>query len=159
MSVSHFPCLSDFSPQSRSYSVCFSYFTFFTVSRHIQGPTLCVSYFARFSPFLAIFLVLLYEYFIFLVCLFSRHITGKRCFYHICYVFQLSRQNPGRTVCISRFSRFSLFLAVFHVQQCVFLIFHIFRFSLHTPGPTVCISHFHLFQCFSPYSMSDSVCT
>jgi hypothetical protein len=40
------------------------------------------------------------------------------------------------------FSRFSMSLAIFHVQHCVFLIFCDFQFYRHTPGPTVCIPHF-----------------
>jgi len=37
-----------FSLYSRSYSVCVSFSTFFTVSRHISVPTVCVSHFSRF---------------------------------------------------------------------------------------------------------------
>ena len=79
--------------------------------------------------------------------------------------FSVSRHIPGPTVCISHFSRFSVFLAIFQVLQCAFLIFHVFQcflpysrsysvsvsFSMFfsffriTPGPTVCISHFLLF--------------
>ena len=44
------------------------------------------------------------------------------------------------------------------VLPCVFLIFHDFQFSLHTPGLQCAFLIFHVFQCFSPYSMSYSVC-
>ena len=55
--------------------------------------------------------------------------------------FSVSRHNPGPTVCISYFSRFSVFLAIFQVLQCLFLIFHYFPFSRHTPCPTFMYTH------------------
>ena len=58
-----------------------------------------------------------------------------------------------------KFSRFSVFIAIFQVLQCVFLIVHDFQFSCHIPCPIVCNSHFfnfsmllaifHFLQCFS----------
>ena len=60
--------------------------------------------------------------------------------------FQFSCDIPGTIVCISHFSRLSIFLAIFHFLQCVFLIFHDFQFSCLIPGPTVCISHFLAFS-------------
>ena len=42
------------------------------------------------------------------------------------FVFDVSHQNPGPTVCVSHFSRFSAFLAIFPVLQCVCLIFQVF---------------------------------
>ena len=167
-----------FSPYSRSYSVTFSFFTFFSVSHHTPGPTVWLSHFSRFSVFLAIF-----QFIVWLCLIFP--------------IFQFSHQNPGPTVCIYHISRFSVFLAIFQFLQCVFLILHFFQgllpyfisyhvsfpFSLfvsflaifqvlqceflillvcqiscHIPVPTVCISHLHVFQCFSPYSRSYSVC-
>ena len=72
--VSHFPRFSVFPPQSRFYSMCFSFCTIFGVSRrilglpcelliflfgqfscHIPGSTVCNIHFSRFSVFLAIF--------------------------------------------------------------------------------------------------------
>ena len=119
------------SPYSRSYSVCVSFSRFSHFSSHIPGPTLCVSYFARFKcflpyfmsyhvsfsfslflSFLAIFQVLLCEFLIFLFSQFSHHI-------------------PGPTVCIPHLSSFSFsffFFAIFQVLKCVFLIFMIFSF-------------------------------
>jgi hypothetical protein len=44
-----------FSPYSRSDSMHFSFSTFFSVSRHNAGLTLCFSHFSRFSVFFAIF--------------------------------------------------------------------------------------------------------
>jgi hypothetical protein len=51
-------------------------------------------------------------------------------------------------VCISQFSLFSAFLAIFHVLQCVFLIFHDFQFYRHIPASTVSSSHFSRFWIF-----------
>ena len=53
-------------------------------------------------------------------------------------MFQFSRNIPCPAVCISHFSHFSIFLAIFHLLQYVFLIFHVF-------------------QCVLPYSTSYSV--
>jgi len=47
-----------FLPYSKSYSVWFLFSTFFTFSCHFPGPIVCVSQFARFSMFLAIFQIL-----------------------------------------------------------------------------------------------------
>jgi len=147
-----------FSAFSRSYSVCVVIFLICQCSRHIPGPTECVSHFARVSVFLAIFQFLPCEFLIF-ICQFSRHI-------------------PGPTVCVSHFSRFLTFLAIIQVLQCTFLIFHPFQcFSPYSRSYHVsfsisllvsfltiiqvlqCIFHiFHVFHCFSPYSRFHSEC-
>jgi hypothetical protein len=57
----------------------------------------------------------------------------------IFHVFLFFLHIPGPSMCISHFSRFSVFLNIFHILQCAFLIFHVF-------------------ECFSPYSRSYSVC-
>ena len=49
--VPHFSRFSWFSPYSRSYSGHFSFFTFFSVSRHIPGHTVFVFHFPHFSIF------------------------------------------------------------------------------------------------------------
>jgi hypothetical protein len=118
-----------FLSQSRTYSVYISYFSFFTVSLHIPGPTVCASHFACFSVFLAIFHVLPCEFLIFLVGHVTRHI-------------------PGHRVCISHFLRFSVFLTIFLVIHFLCLIFHVFQFSCHNPGPTV------YFSCLTFFSVS-----
>jgi hypothetical protein len=46
----------------------------------------------------------------------------KQCFFHIFHIFQFCHHIPGTTMCISYFSWFSVFLAIFHVLQCVFVI-------------------------------------
>ena len=140
-------------------TVCISHFTrFFSVSRHIPAPTVCVSHFARFSVF-------------------SPHSRS----YHVSFSFSsfvrfLAIFQVQQCVCLI-FHVFD-FLALFQVLSCALFIFHIFQFSGHIPGPTVCVSHFarlkvflaifwvlefaflsfHFFLCFSPYSRSYSVC-
>ena len=146
----------------------FSFSKFFSVSRHIPVPTVCVSHFTRFFSV-------------------SRHIPVPTvCVSHFTRFFSVSRHIPAPTVCVSHFARFSVFsphsrsyhvsfsfssfvrfLAIFQVQQCVCLIFHvfdflalfqvlscalfifhIFQFSGHIPGPTVCVSHFARLKVF-----------
>ena len=116
-------------PYSRSYSVCFSFSTFFSFlaifyvlrceflilydfqfSPHIQGPTVSICLFPRFSVFLAIFQVI-------------------QCAFLIFHVFQVSLHIPGPTVCNSHFSRYSGFLVILQDIQCFYLIFHIFQVS------------------------------
>ena len=59
---------------------------------------------------------------------------------------------------ISKFSAFSLFLAIFHVLNCVFFIFRDFQFSRHIPGPRVCISHISRFSLISSFFKYSSGC-
>ena len=146
--ISHFRWYSVLSPYSRSFSVHFSFITFFSDFVIFQVvkwkflismifsflaifPVLQWTFlnFPPFSVFLAIFHVLKY---VFLIL----------CDFHFC------RHIPGPTVCISHFSRFSLisslfksssvcfwysvicsFLAIFHGLQWTFLIFQLFQFS------------------------------
>ena len=88
--------------------------------------------------------------------------------------FSFCRHNPGPKLCISHFSRFSVFLAIFWVIQFLCLIFHVCQFSRRNPGPKVCIFtisglslflaifqvlqcvflSLHFFQCFLPYFKS-----
>ena len=138
MFVYHFPCFFSFLATILVLHY-FSYLSFFSVSCHIPCPTECVSHFARFSLFLAIFHVPPCEFLCFLMCQFSRHI-------------------PVPTECVYHFTRFSVFLTIFQVIQCFCLIFQFFQFSGHNPGHTDCISHTSRFNCFSPYYMSYSVC-
>ena len=112
----------------------FSILTFFTVSRHFPGPTVCGSHFTRlsvFSPYSRSYSV---QFSVFLFFSVSCHIPCHRVFVSHFTRFSDSRHNSGPTVCISHFFlRFSLFLSIFHVLHCVFLILQ-------------------FFQCFSPYS-------
>jgi hypothetical protein len=87
-----------------------------------------------------------------------------QCFCHIFHVFHFSRQNSGSIVFVSHFTRFSVFLAKFHVLSCEFLIFLIVSFlgifqvhfsfstflsvSRYIPGQIVFVSHFPPFSVF-----------
>jgi hypothetical protein len=88
-----FHVIQYFSPYSR-YSVCFSFFMLFSVSRHTPGPTVRISHFPRFLVFFAIFQV-------------------KQCLCLFFHILKFSLHIPGPTVCISYSSRFSVFLAIF----------------------------------------------
>jgi hypothetical protein len=130
----------------------------FQFPRHIPGSLVCVSDISCFSVFLTIFHIL-------------------RCVFFIFHDFQFSHHTPGPTVCNSHFSSFSVFLPYsrsydmhfsfftfsvflpkFHVLQCVFLIFHDFSFLAMLQVLQWEFIIFNFFQCFSPYSMSNSVC-
>ena len=93
-------------------------------------------------------------------------------------LISVSRHIPGARVCISHFSTFFSFLAIFQVLQCVCLIFHDFQcflpysrsyqliFSISELVSFLDIFQvlqctfliFHIFHCFLPYSRSYSVC-
>ena len=121
MRVSHITCLSFYSPYSSSYSVCVSFSTF--------------------SDFIDIFQVLhcaFLTFYIFQSFLpYSRSYSVRFSFYTL--FFRFSRNIPDPKVCVSHYSRFSVFLAICQVLRYAFLIIH-------------------AFQCFSPYSRSYSVC-
>ena len=124
----------------QSYSVHFSFLTFFTVSCHIPDPTVWVSHFPHFSvfsPYAKYYSVLLYFFF-----MFSRHIPSCRvCFSHFAHfsvflaIFQVLPLSFS-------FSSFVSFLAIIQILQCAFLIFMFFTVSRHIPGPRVCFPHF-----------------
>ena len=138
MLVSHFPRFSDFSPYSRSYSVNFSFSTFFSVSPHISGPRVCILIFHVLQFFVFCFLLLLLlPFFTPTVCLFNFSCLSVFCPYSRSYIVQFS---------------FST----------------IFRFSPHIPGPPVWVSghipdhkvfvpHFPRFSVFLLYPRSYSV--
>ena len=132
MFISHFSSFQCFSPYFMSNNLCFSFSmifsflaivqvlqcafpfsTFLSVSRHIPGQTVFVSHFPRFSVFSpysrsnSVF-VSFFTFFSFLAIF---HVL--ECEFLIFHVFQFSRHNPGSIVCISHFSRFSVFLAIF----------------------------------------------
>ena len=72
--------------------------------------------------------------------------------------FTVSYHIPCPRVCVSHFTRISVFLSIFHALLCEFLLFLDVSFLaifqvLHCP-----IFIFQFFQCFSPYSSSYSVC-
>ena len=130
-------------------TVFVSFSTSFQFSSHKPGPTVCISHFSSFSQFLAIFQVLQCVFLIFHLFQFSHYIIINKVSISLFpKFFSVSRHIPCPTVCISHFSRFSVFLDVFQILQCRCFIFHVFQFSCHIPGPTVCISHFSRFSVF-----------
>ena len=134
-----------FSQYSRSYSVCVSFSTFFSVSTHNPILTVCVSHFpwfSVFSPYSRSYSVYL-SFFMFFrttltyftsysVCLsfsmvsvFSTHSRSYIIHVSVSRFLNVSLHTSRPTVCISHFPPFSVFLAIFHVKQCLCLIFHI----------------------------------
>jgi hypothetical protein len=79
---------------------------------------------------------------------FSPYITWYSMCLSFSMIFSVLTTLQFLEVCISNFSRFLVFLVIFHVLPCVFLISHDFPLSRHTPGPTECISHFSRFWVF-----------
>ena len=125
-----FPFFKVFSPYSRSYHVHFSLFTFFSVSCHIPGPTMWVSYFPC-------WIIVHFSLFTF---------------------FTVSCHNPVPTVYISHFSRFSVFLTIFQVLPWEFFILPCRSdFSQYSRSHSVCFSFSSFFQCFSSYSRSYNI--
>jgi hypothetical protein len=126
-------------PYSRSYSVHFSFNTFFLVSWHIPGQTIFVSHFPRFF------------------FQFSAIIQVLECVFLIFHVFNCFwPYSRSYNVCVS-FCNFLRFLTIIQVLHCVFLVSMFLTVSRHIPGPTLCVSHFPQFSFFSPYSRSYSV--
>jgi hypothetical protein len=115
-----------FLPYSRSYSVWFSFCTFYSVSRYNPGPIECISHISQFSLCLAIIQVLQCAFLI---------LHDFHCFYPYFNSYHVSLS----------FSSFVGFLAICHVLQCAFLIFHVCQFSLYVPWPTVYIFSFFTF--------------
>ena len=120
-----------FLPYSMSYSVCFSFHTFFCVSRHIScptkwlspfsrcqfshhipGPTVCKFHFSIFSMFLAIFQVM-------------QCFVSFSTFFFSC----LAKIQVLHSIFLS-ISCIPLFLSKFQVLQSVLLILHIFQWFL-----------------------------
>jgi hypothetical protein len=126
------------SPYLRSFTVCFSFCMFFSVSRHIPGCTVCASHFVCFSLFLAIFKVLPCEFLIFLVCQYSHHFPDPTvCGSPFPCISDFLPCSRSSSVCVS-FSKFFRFLTILK-SYSVFLIFYAFHYV-------------------SPYSRSYSVC-
>ena len=127
MRVSHITCLSFYSPYSSSYSVCVSFSTFsdfIDIFQVLHCAFLTLYIFQSFLPY-------------------SRSYSVRFSFYTL--FFRFSRNIPDPKVCVSHYSRFSVFLAIFQVLPCEFLIFLVCHFSRHIPVPTVCVSHFPRF--------------
>jgi hypothetical protein len=145
-------------------------------SCHIPGLSLCVSHFARFSVFIAIFHVLpcgfsSSSFFSFLVI--NKFLE---CEFLIFLVCQFSRHIPGHTVFASHFPLLSIFLPQSRSDSVYFSYFTCFSVYHHISGTTVYVSHFAyfsvllvifhvlneflfflVFQCFSPHFISYHV--
>ena len=127
-----------FSPQNPCTTVCISrYFTYSTVTRHISDPEVCVSHFARFSLFFAIFLVLPCEFLILLICHFSCHI-------------------PCRTMWVFHYPCWWVVSPYYTSYSRRFSFFPLFSVSRHIPCHTKFVSHFPCFTILSPRSRSYS---
>jgi hypothetical protein len=101
-------------------------------SRHIPGPTVCVSVFPHFSVFSiqSRSYSVCFSFSTFSVFLAICDVLS--CEFLIFYLFQFYRHLPGPTVCIYHFPTFSVCLAIFQVLQCVCFIFHFFQFYFVT---------------------------
>ena len=77
-------------PYSMSYSVCFSFCTFFSLSHHISCPTMLVSHFPNLSVFL-------------------QYARSYRLYFSFFMFFTVPCHIPGHTVFMSHFPRFSVF--------------------------------------------------
>ena len=104
----------------------------FQFSRHIPGPTICISHFSSFSV-ISSFFKSSSEFFAF-----SMIFSSLAIFHLLQWTFL-------------NYPPFSVFLVIFHILMCVFLIFRDFQFSRHIPGPKFCISHFSSFSAISSF--------
>jgi hypothetical protein len=180
MWVSHFPRLSIFLLYSRSYSVQFLFFRFFSFlaifqvlqcvclifiichfSSHIPGPTVCVSHFPGFLTFLAIFQVLHCVFLILHVLSVSCHISCPTMWVSHFHCFSVFSPYSRSYYVNFSFSFLVSFLTIFQVLQCAFLTFQVFLFLFfffcHISSPKVCFSYFHDFQ-FSCHTAVPTVC-
>jgi hypothetical protein len=173
VSVSHFAHLSFFSTYSRSYSVCFSFFKFFSFFLHIPGPTRCFSHFSSLSVFLPYSSSYSVHFSFFMFSVFSPYSTS----YSVCFSFStfISCFLPkfrSHSVYFSYFMffhSFSLysrsyslcfFLPVFSVSRLIsypnMLVYHfpLFFRILAIFQVLECVSHFPRFSVFPPQSRS-----
>jgi hypothetical protein len=113
----------------------FSFSTYFSVSSHIPGHTVFVSYFARFSVFS--------PYSKSYSVHFSFHVFQRLFFFwHI----------SGFALSISHFPRFSVYLAMFQVIHSLCFIFLVFLNFLPIIQVLQCAYFiFHVFQYLWPY--------
>ena len=124
-----FPPFSVFLAIFHVLKCVFLIFRDFQFSRHIPGPTVCISHFSIFSVISSFFKCQMdvshYTWFsVFLPysVSYSRHLK----FFHL---FSFPRHIFHPKVCISHFPWF-LVLSIFQVLQCAFLIFHVFQYFL-----------------------------
>jgi hypothetical protein len=150
MWISHFR-LSVFSSYVMSYSVHLLFFSLFSVSYHITVPIKWDSHFPSlsvFSPYYRTYSVCFSFSMFFSV---SSHIPGPTVCVSFSRFSHFSSHIPGPSVYIYLFSRFSVFLTIFHVLPCEILIFLVCPFFRHITGPTVWVSPFFTFPSFSSH--------
>ena len=156
-----------------SYGGHFSFFTFFSVSRHIPGLTRGFSHFPCWSVFLPYFRSYSVH---FSFSRFSLFLLILRS-YSVCVSFYMFFSSlaisMSYSVHFSFFTFFSVSLVVFHNLPREFLIFLVCQVSRHSPGrtvlvtiflfgqfshhisaPTLCVSHYPPFSVFSIYPRS-----
>jgi hypothetical protein len=122
----NFPPFSVFLATFHILKGVFLFYRDFQFSRHIPGPTVCISHFPRFSVISSFFK------------------SSSGCFsYSMIFSFLTTLHFLQWT--FLNFPPFSVFLAIFNVLKFVFLIFRDFHFSCLIPHPRECISHFSCF--------------
>ena len=135
----NFPPFSVFLAIFHVLKSVFLIFRDFQFSRHIPGPSVCISHFSR-------FLVIL---------LFFKSSSG--CF-SFSMIFSFLAIFHVLQWTFLNFPPFSVFLAIFHVLKNVFLIFCDFQFSRHIPGPKLYNYHFSSFSVISSFFKLSSGC-
>ena len=156
------------------YHVSFSFSTFFSfvaIFQVLECAIFIFHVFQCFSPYSRAYSV--FVSFSMFVDFLDKIQDSTVCIFHI---FTVSCHIPCPTECVSHFTRFSVFLAKFHVLPCEFHIFHIFQFcrpysmsysvffsfsiifSYHIPCPTVDISKFSTFLSFPRHISRPKVC-
>ena len=110
LSFSHFPSFSVFLAIFLFIQCLCIIFYVFQFCPHNPGPTVFISDFPRFSVFLDKFQVLLCDFLIFFLfpglSPYSRSYSVQFSFSTL---FSVSRHNPGQTVFLSHYQRFSIF--------------------------------------------------
>ena len=152
-----------FPPYCKLYSVCVSFSTFFSVSRHLPGPrvyiynvhvfhcfqqishpTVCVSHMPwlwGFSPYSRPYSVQSsFSKFFWVFCL-CQVLKGVLLIFHVFECFL--PYSMSNSVCVS-FSTLFSFFTIFQFLQCALLIFHVFHCFL---------PHCRLYSVFVSYSM------
>ena len=150
-----FPVFECFSTIQLKHGLCLI-FDVFQFSRHIPGPRVCSSQFARFSVFLQFSRTYIFRVSFSTLFSFLPTFQVIQCLCLILKLLTFSQNNTGPTLCISHFqvshcflphsrsysvcfsfSTIFIFLSILQVLQCAFLIFPVFE----------CFSTIQLKQC------------
>ena len=123
-----------------SSDVCSSdLFCDFQFSRHIPGPTVCISHFSRFSVISSFFKTSRGCFSFSVIFRFLAIFQVLQCSFLIFHIFQRFRQFSSRHVDVSYFPWFTVFLP----------------YSMSYSGHS---KNFHLFQFYLPFFKSSSEC-